>query len=722
MKKAFPWFFACLAGLIFFTSVPLSFAQQERLAKGPTTIEAESISYDRDMDTYLAKGQVNIAFPGGTLTADSVLLERSKNHVTAEGRVTIKTDSDVLEGDKIDFDIAANTGTVYAGNMFVARNHFYIKGKRIEKTGESAYRIIDASVTACDGDSPDWRLTGRQLDVTVDGYGTVRDGKFYAKDIPLLYVPYMLFPAKTTRQTGLLFPYLAYSRDKLGMDVELPLYLVISKSADATLYQRYMDKRGFKEGAELRYTAGKDSYGVLYGDYLSDQAKISESKGDISRDWQSPQNRWSFYLQQYTAFQPDLYLRADIAKVSDNWYFKDFASHNYYLDHYSQNSEEQFKKIAFVGNESLGALDSKVRLVKDWSLYNLTALFKYTDDLTSSSNDSTLQKYPEITLAGAKQSLPGVPLDFVLGATLSGNYRGEGQKGGLLDLNPIFSLPLNMGGNVLQLTPAAEFRGIFWDREDNNVSADRRGSLGAYKLGANLASSLFRDYTLAGESVEKIRHEIRPELSYAYIPHFGQDDLPDFAEKIEEKNAVSASLTNTIMAKVRGKDGKASYMELLRFKLSQSYDIIEARREAGSYDREKRPFGDIDMELDLRSVQYVSLSARNRYNANSGVWEKTNYDLSLSDQRGDSATIGYHYTQDVLEEINFLLKALLTKSLDVSYELRKNKFDHVDLRNTISFNFRRQCWSAGVSYADDDTDKRVMLTFSLTGIGSAGGK
>ncbi len=67
-------------------------------------------------------------------------------------------------------------------------------------------------------------------------------------------MPYLIFPAKTTRQTGFLFPRFAYSRDKNGLDVEIPFYWAVSDSADATFFQRYMEKRGFKEGVEFRYS------------------------------------------------------------------------------------------------------------------------------------------------------------------------------------------------------------------------------------------------------------------------------------------------------------------------------------------------------------------------------------------------------------------------------------------------------------------------------------
>lgn len=730
MNKTSPWYFICCLAIVFFGSAFSGWALEGRPAGGPFTIEADSISYDRGEDVYRASGQVSIVFSGGTLEADFVLLAKGSNIASAEGRVRVRTANDLLEGDKVDFDLTANTGVVYSGKMFIAQNHIYLKGDKIEKRGETTYHIQGMSLTTCDGEMPDWHLTAREMDVTVDGYGKIRDGKFFAKDVPLLYLPYFIFPAKTTRQTGFLFPRLAYSRDKLGWDTELPFYLAISKNADATFYQRYMDKRGFKEGVEFRYFLNKDSYGTIYGDYLRDSAQITEQAGSLSRDWQTPQNRWSFYLQNYTALQPGLYLRADIAKVSDNWYFRDFSSHNYYLDHYAQNSDERFKRVSFTADESLAFLESKVRLVKDWSLYNLTALLSYTDNLTSDSNGATLQKYPEITLSGVKQPFFGTPVNFALNASYSGNYRQEGQGGNLVDVKPVFSLPLDVGGSF-SLTPEVEVRGSFWERNDDFVTDDnKRGQRTAYRLGMDATTSFFRDFTLPGRTmdrtidrtIEKIRHEIKPELIYTYVPYVDQADLPDFADVIDEQHSVTAAITNTLVAKLKGKNGATSYLEILRFKLAQTYDIKEARRNIDGSAAAGRPFSDIDMELDLNPSAYVAFYVRNRLNVNSGRWEKSNYDLKMTDTRGDAVSLGYRYTADLLEEINLSFRAFLTKSLDLSYVLKRNLFDQHDIRNAIGFNYSRQCWSIGLNYADAASDRTATLSFSLNGLGGVGTK
>ena len=717
LKKIF-----CFFAILFLTGMatPPLWALQTEFSGGPVTIEADSIAYDGDQDTFHALGKVLITFSGGYLKADYVTLNRGTNEAFAEGNVLLRSDQDVLEGERVFFDIVAKTGWVDDGKMFIARNHFYIRGERIEKKGEATYRLENATVTTCDGENPDWRLAGCELDLTIDGYGTLKHGRFLVRDIPLLYVPYLIFPAKTTRQTGLLFPRFSYSRDKNGLDVEMPFYWAISGSADATFYQRYMEKRGFKEGVELRYFPSEESFGAFYGDFINDRRRVTETVGDMSRDWQEDRNRWSYYLNHETTFTPGFSIRSDIRRVSDRWYFRDFSSFNYYLDHTSQSPEERFRRVSFLGDQSLGSLDSTVRLVKDWSLYNLTALARYTDDFSSADNDATLQKYPEVILTGFRRPLFGTPLQIEFSAGYDHYYRQEGQKGHLWEMNPTLYLPVNLGPYV-QVTPQAGFRGSVWERSDSVPDGDDKyGNREVFQLGATLSTEINGVFAVGGGTVEKIRHGIKPELTYTYIPDPSQDRAPDFLERVHGQHGLTYALTNTLLARVKGKDGKVSYREMLRFKLAQTYDIREARREMTSPAGDNRPFGDVDLELDLAPLPYFSLSARNRYNVNSGDWIKNNYDLTLSDNRGDSASAGYRYTRDTLEEINLSLKAVLTSSLDATYLLRRNQLDRRTVESTYGLRYRKQCWNVELNVSDREDDRTVMAVFSLYGIGKGG--
>ena len=684
---------------------------------GPVEIEADAIAYSGDDDTFHAKGNVKITFSGGYLKADSVTFDRPANLAHAAGHVELKNDQDTLHGDKVSFHIGSRTGKVEEGGMFIAENHVYIRGETIEKKTEANYRIENGSFTTCDGNCPDWRITGKEVDVTVDGYGTLKEGRFLVRDIPVLYLPWLIFPAKTTRQTGFLFPRFSYSLEKNGLDVEIPFFWAISEDADATFYQRYMEKRGFKEGLELRYFITPDSSGVFYGDLIRDRKNIAETAGAISRDWQDDRNRWSYYFNHEAAFASGLSIRADINRVSDHWYFRDFSTFNYYAEHYSPSGEERFRRVSFPGDESLGYLNSTVRMTRDWPLYNLTALVRYTDDFSSPGNNLTLQKYPETTLTGFRRPLFDGPLQMEFSGGYDYFFSRDGQRGHLGELSPTLFLPVNLG-KYLKMTSWTGFRGDIWDRSDSLTDqADKNGQRGLLTMGTTLSTEFGRVYATGGQTVEKLRHVIRPEIIYTYAPVLSEGNIPDFLDRVTDYHSLSYGMVSFVTARMREKDGGVSYRELLRLKVSQAYDIREARRDDAGGRRDNRPFGNIDLELDMLPFQYLSLSSRNKFDVNSGSVVQNNYDLALSDQRGDSVSAGYRYARDILEEINLAVRVKLFPFLDAYYSIRQNQREGATVESTVGVRYQKQCWAVELTVADRYNDRNVMVYFSLLGLG-----
>ncbi|MBN2178479.1 MAG: LPS-assembly protein LptD [Deltaproteobacteria bacterium] len=702
-----------------FVMVDTLIASEIDVARGPINIEADSLSYDSSSETYRAEGNVIIIFAGGTLKADRVSLNKATSRVVAEGGVVVKSGKDVLQGERVSFDIATKRGVINGGTLFLQENNLYLSGSEIEKTGDASYSLVDARVTTCEGEVPDWRFAGKKVEVTIDGYGSVKDGTFQVRNVPLLYFPYLRFPAKTTRQSGFLFPYIAHSSDKLGWDMELPFFWAISERVDATLYQRYMDKRGFQEGAEFRYCIGDHSFGSLYGSYLNDTKRISEeNSGYPNRDWQDGQERWSYYLNHETEFTPGFYLRADISKVSDSWFFRDFDSYNYYLVHYGPDGD-RFKRVSFLGDKSLTSLDSKARLVKEWDLVNLTALVRYTDDFLSYSNDETVQKYPEITLAGIKQPLFETPFYVNLESVYDYYYREKGERGHLLDLYPVISLPLYLG-EYLTFEPEVGFRETIWDADNNDSGEGSQSSRALVSAGAVISTEVSRIFSTRLGTIEKVRHGVKPELAYTYIPSIDQEDIPDFADEIPEANLVNFSVTNTLTARLKDAEGKVSYRELFRLKLGQDFNISEARRDIEKPGDRRRPFGDITIEMDLNPFRFLALDSDAVIDVNAGEWKELNGRLDISDERGDSLTSEYRYTKDDVEELNLSARAKVAETLDLLYGLRRNELYEKDLETKFGIDYHRQCWGIELSYRDSDDDRSVMAIFSLYGLGRAG--
>ncbi len=712
-----------------------SAAAVTKQARGPYNIEADLLSYEKDTDTYHASGNVVIIFTDGIIKADSITINRQTGTCWAEGNVFLKSNNDVLEGAIVSFNMDEKTGTVYNGRVFFAKNHLYLQADEIEKRGEATYSLKNADATTCDGDSPPWRLKARELEVTVDGYGTLKDGSFQVKNTPVLYLPYFIFPAKTTRQSGFLYPYIANS-SKNGFDIEVPFYWAISDSTDATFYQRYMTERGYKQGMEYRYSFSKDTFGTAYADYIRDNKSETETVDALSRNWQESRNRWSYYLNHETDFSPGTYIRTDMAKVSDHFYFRDFSDFNYYLQNYTQNPNRRFERISFLGNQTLTSLDSKARVVKTEGYFNFTGLGQYTDDLRFNSNDATLQRYPELVLSAIRQPVFNTGLNFEMASQYDYFYRKTGDKGHFGDLSPILSRPVSFG-DYLQITPFAGLKGTFWDSSGTTDRSDNRKMV---LFGTTASTEVFSVYNLKpGEGVEKIKHSIKPELNYTYSA-VDQGDRPDYVANFDSANILTYSLYNYLIARSRGKDGRPEYRELLRLKLTQSYDIRRARESSSEISGFKE-FGPVAIEADINPLNYLTYHADAVYDVNSGDWTRSNHDLTLKDKRGDTASIGYRFTkggslsytyltepgaitstssltQTAIREINLAIKAKASNSLNLIYILRRNEVEGISLESTYGVEYRHQCWGVQVSYSDTTTDKRFVVVFSLLGLGN----
>jgi LPS-assembly protein len=717
----------------------------KKAQKGPIRIEADRLTYDQDSDTYRAEGNVVITFTGGFLKADSVTMNQTTNDAWAHGHAFLSSEGDTLEGDIIELNLETKKGTTRDGRMFFVKNHLYVTGSEIEKSGEATYRIKDATATTCDGPLADWRFTGKEGEVTVDGYGTLKNGSFQILDTPVVWFPWAVFPAKTTRQSGFLPGYLGYSQDKLGADVNIPFYWAISESQDATLYSRYMSQRGLQEGAEFRYQPSSSTYGLFYGDFLKDQWTGTDTFGGIPRTWTEKQDRWSWYWSHETTFEPGFYFRSDLKKVSDIYYFRDFDSHNYYLDHYAGSSNRKFQKVSFVGNEQLTSYDSTARIVKQWRNYNLTALAQYTDNLTSPSNDETLQRYPEITLTGFKQPLFGTRLNWEFASLYGNYYRTLGEKGYVVDVYPKLSLPWAIG-DYLQVTSTAGLRETLWDTESNiSSTTGDSASRSVYTLALNASTEVYRVFDVSWGEVQKVRHAIKPEITYNYIPSAGPSLRPDFvlpvgsttvggvAANVDAENSITYALTNTLISRLRDDKGNVSYREVFRLKLSQTYNIttptiyvtqpvlvIPGAPTLLPADPTK-PFRPVDMEIDINPLKYLSFMTRAAYDVNTTSWAQINQDIALSDTRGDSLSFVYRYTKDSVESVGVFGRARVTNSLDLFAGFRQDEFSNSNLEKTVGFEYRSQCWGVEVSYSDLVDDRSFKILFSLTGFGRVGG-
>jgi hypothetical protein len=84
----------------------------------------------------------------------------------------------------------------------------------------------------------------------------------------------------------------------------------------------------------------------------------------------------------------------------------------------------------------------------------------------------------------------------------------------------------------------------------------------------SLGSDLYRVFDTGWENVPKIKHVLRPEISYLYIPDVDQSNIPYYDQAVPKTNAVFYGVTNRVIAKIVEKS-QTRYHEYLYFKIGQ---------------------------------------------------------------------------------------------------------------------------------------------------------
>jgi LPS-assembly protein len=710
----------------------------------PWSLTADEISYDRNTDIYTASGNVVITRSSRKLTADFVRFDRKASHAVAKGNVILKAGEDVLAGSGMDINLKSETGTLEDGTIFLKENNFNISGKLIEKSGEKSYVVEDATVSTCDGETPDWKVTGKKVKVDIEGYGFVNHATFWTKKLPVIYTPFLVFPAKIKRQSGLLAPEMGQSERK-GMDYNQPLFWAINESSDATFYAHYMSERGAKAGLEYRYILSKESRGSLMFDFLNDR-KTDDGTNNSDKKWgytddaysRTNSDRYWFRMKHDQKLPEGFSAKADIDIVSDQDYLHEFK------DGYNgfRTTESYFKK--FFGREIDNYDDpvrtNRVNLNKNWTSYSLNAEARWYDSVVNrrwNDTDDTLQMLPMIEFNASKQRISGTPFYADLDSEYINFYRKDGTTGHRADFYPRIYFPYRFR-NYLSFEPSLGLRHTSWyiDPAGESQITDKTHNREMYDVKLDLSSEVYNIFKLNGKNVDSIKHAIRPQIIYQFIPGKDQSGYPNFdsLDRMERKNLITYSLINTFTSKypsnnpganaVRHEDKPDfSYNEFLRIKLEQSFDINEEREDNPARwadQKSKRPFSPIYGELKFTPFKYLSLSADAEWSQYDSRFITRNGAGTLSDARGDTLSAEYRFEKDSIESFLAYIKIKITEKLSVNADYEENLKDNLRIRTGLGFIYTDQCWSVDLKYADEDHDKKYYFKVNLTGLGGIG--
>ncbi len=649
-----------------------------------------------------------------TIKADWLRYDTTLGTIKARGNVSVESDGELLMADQAVVNVEQQTGSFTKATIIRDEYDMHLEGEVIEKTGYKTYRIENGWVVTCklkkDETAP-WSIAAGNAVIEQDGYATLNHARFRINDVPVFYLPWLMLPVKTTRQSGILFPEFSSSKNN-GLGINLPIFWNISDSTDLTFYTEYMENRGFMPSLEFRYYQNSKDKGAFMGTYLYDDLS-DPSETDYYRDTgytHDNQERYWVRGKIDQDFGSGWTSRLDLDLVSDRDYLTEFNSgmtgfkdsNDNFLDTFGRGFE----------NKTDDQRNNSFSIQNSWGPTSLTAQLLTINDVRANKTSPTpLWRLPDVEYDGALPIGSGGNLVLNWDADYVFFYREDGIGGHRIDLHPRLSAPIPLGSYLESRAEVGVRDTIYSVQEfgDGQWSNDSEQNRLLYDIHAEVGTTLLRDFAVNGNGYDAFRHQIRPYVEYDFIPDEDQTDLPYFSsiDRISQSNKITYGFDNFFDLL----DGGSKSREYGSLKIKQSYSLLD--------DDSDEPLSDINAKLKWKPSKSASLTYKTDLDMYGDGFVRHNLEFAYLNGRGDKFGMEYVFddTTDT-EQINGAVKAMLIPKwyldLDIKHSISEDETNEADLAIT----YRAPCWSVsfGSEYTPNDTV--FMIMFNLANIGS----
>jgi len=217
-------------------------AQQPFETDQPTLVTADEITYNEELDTVTARGNVELSQGDRILRASTVTYNRRADMVTATGEVTLLEPSgEVVFAEYVELSGDLRDGFAEKMRLLLTDDSRLAgaSGRRVNGDRSVLQKGVFSPCALCEEDPqrpPLWQLKAERVIHDESSKDVIyNDATLEFFGVPVAYTPYFRHPDPTVdRRSGLLAPTYGFSED-LGLNIGVPYYWVIAPDKDATL-------------------------------------------------------------------------------------------------------------------------------------------------------------------------------------------------------------------------------------------------------------------------------------------------------------------------------------------------------------------------------------------------------------------------------------------------------------------------------------------------------
>jgi len=519
--------------------------------------------------------EVVIEYQDVRITADAARYDFSTRTAVLTGNVVIDQGPTRLSGSRGTFHFDTKTGVLEDATADLPPT-YHIVAQSIEKIGEATYRIHHGIFTACDLPKPDWSFSLSEATITLDDYARMKNVAFRAGSVPLLYTPYLIWPTKEDRASGMLVPGLGYSNQR-GAFLGLSYYWVTGRSTDLTTQLEAFSDGTVGIGQEARWRPTAESAGLFQGFLVRDQnatvcVPLSQippdggngpctlSDGSLGVYTFQPETRWKVRLDHVSDDLPyDVRGVVSIRAYSDKEFLQDWEKS------FALNSARQISSFAFL-TRNVGADSVNLRVERNETFFAATVIS---------------ERIPSLEFFRRTAPIGTGPIYLALQASASALYLDKGNellKGtyGRFDLNPVFSFPWK---EIPWLSVTAEAGGRLTyytnSTDEGQQSFVGQSFLRSYAEAglSTVGPSFSRIYDVSIGPWDKWKHVIEPRVDYTYISNVNDPARIPAFDTIDStlgQNQVRYAIVNRLLARAAGA-AVGSAEEIASLEIAQTY-------------------------------------------------------------------------------------------------------------------------------------------------------
>jgi hypothetical protein len=217
---------------------------------------SQTLSYSEDSGVLVMDGGSTLTSGSARLTSETVRFSPTTRDMVAEGGAVLRDGHQEIKGEVMTFDVDRRQGVVRKG--FTQFEEAFSLGERVARIDNRRLSISEGRFTSCDMDHPHFYITSPRMRVELDNKVVARSLVLWIHDVPVLYLPYFVFPIRRDRHSGFLTPSFSV-RNILGLQgsrasvTGLGYYVVLGDYADAEVSLDWKEGLGWTVNGLANY-------------------------------------------------------------------------------------------------------------------------------------------------------------------------------------------------------------------------------------------------------------------------------------------------------------------------------------------------------------------------------------------------------------------------------------------------------------------------------------